>query len=168
MYRKNRAFVLVVVLTALSVIVLWGCPQNKGREIPLEEEILEDVPMPQVPSTVMVPAEVSSKWKAIVLELTDKDTNEQSDVTVNIGETIPLAGTGFSIYVEAFLPSFTMAGDVFTSSSADLNNPAARVKITDSQGQQLFYSWLFALYPATHPFEHPKYGLILKDYVAAK
>ncbi|UCF30963.1 MAG: DUF2155 domain-containing protein [bacterium] len=167
MYLKNRIFFLVAVMAALSMVVLSGC-QKKAQEIPLEEEIMEEVPMPQVPSTVMIPEEIAGKWKAVVLELTDKDTNEVSEITVNIGETIPLADTGLSVFVEAFLPSFTMAGDVFTSSSADLNNPAARIKVTDSQGQELFYKWLFALYPATHPFEHPKYALILKDYVAAK
>lgn len=162
----HRTVLFLVLILTLAMILVLGC-QKKAQEISLEEEVLEEVPMPQVPTTVMVPEEIAGKWKAVVLELADKDTNEQSDITVNIGETIPLGNTGLTVFVEAFLPSFTMAGDVFTSSSADLNNPAARLKLTDGQGQQVFYGWLFALYPATHPFEHPKYGLILKDYVAA-
>lgn len=171
MHRRTKmtqptVFFLVVVL-AFAMTLVWGC-QKKAQEIPLDEEISEEMPMPTVPSTVMVPEEIAGKWKAVVLEVTDKDTNEQSDVTVAIGETAPLTGSGLTVFVEAFLPSFTMAGDVFTSSSADLNNPAARIKIADEQGQQLFYSWVFALYPATHPFEHPRYAVILKDYVAAE
>jgi hypothetical protein len=162
---RNSTIVIVAVILAMTMV--WGC-QKKAQEISLEEEITEEIPMPQVPSTVMIPEEIAGKWKAVVLEVTNKDTNEQSDVTINIGETVPLTDSGLTVFVEAFLPSFTMAGDVFTSSSPDLNNPAARIKVADEQGNQLFYSWVFALYPATHPFEHPKYAVILKDYVAAE
>jgi len=157
----------LVLVLALSMTLVLGC-QKKAQEISLDEEVAEEMPMPTVPSTIMIPEEIAGKWKAVVPEVTDKDTNEQSDVTVTIGETVPLTDSGLTVFVEAFLPSFTMAGDVFTSSSADLNNPAARIKIADEQGSQLFYSWVFALYPATHPFDHPKYAVILKDYVAAE
>ena len=167
MYVKMRMITLIALALVLTVAVMPGC-QKKGEEIILEEEVMEEVPMPTVPSQVMVPEEIAAMWKAVVIEVTDKDTNEQTDVSVNIGETIPMADTGLTVFVEAFLPSFTMAGDVFTSSSPDLNNPAARIKIADAQGAELFYGWVFALYPATHPFEHPKYGVILKDYVAAE
>jgi len=167
MLVRTRNSTLVIILVILAMTLVWGC-QKKAQEISLDEEIVEEMPMPTVPSTVMVPEEIAGKWKAVVLEVTDKDTNEPSDVTVNIGETVPLTDSGLTVFVEAFLPSFTMAGEVFTSSSADLNNPAARIKIADEQGAQLFYSWVFALYPATHPFDHPKYAVILKDYVAAE
>ena len=167
MLVSTRSSTMVIIAVILAMTLVWGC-QKKAQEISLDEEITEEIPMPQVPSTVMIPEEIAGKWKAIVLEVTDKNTNERSDVTVDIGETAPLADSGMTVFVEAFLPSFTMAGDVFTSSSPDLNNPAARIKVADEQGEQLFYSWVFALYPATHPFEHPRYSVILKDYVAVE
>ena len=169
MFHRTSVVYALVLILVLALGLTLGC-QKKGEEIPLDlqEEITEEVPMPAVPSKIMVPEEIAAAWKAVVLEVTDKDTNESTDYTLNIGETTPLGSTGLAVFVEAFLPSFQMAGDVFTSSSPDLNNPAVKAKITDETGAELFNRWLFALYPATHPFEHPKYAVTLKDYVAAE
>ena len=166
LHNVKRSTVLMVILVLALGVAIGGC-QQKAEEIPLDmpEEMTEEVPMPAVPSKIMVPEEIAAKWKAVVLEVTDKDTNERSDYTTNIGETAPLGSTGLTVFVEAFLPSFQMAGEVFTSSSPDLNNPAAKVRIADSADAELFNRWLFALYPATHPFDHPKYAVTLKDYV---
>jgi hypothetical protein len=167
MYHRAKVTHWIVLLLALVLVFAMGC-QKKAEEIPLDtpQEMEESVPMPPVPSKIMVPEEIKAKWKAVVLEVVDKETNERTNYTMDIGETAPIGNTGLSIFVEAFLPSFQMAGDVFTSSSPDLNNPAARVRITDSTGAELFNRWLFSLYPATHPFEHPRYAITLKDYVA--
>jgi hypothetical protein len=167
MFHNLKMHHILLLALVLALAFAIGC-QKKAEEIPLDmpEEVTEEVPMPAVPSKIMVPEEIAAKWKAVVLEVTDKDTNERTDITLNIGETVPLGDTGFTAFVEAFLPSFQMAGEVFTSSSPDLNNPAAKVRITDGSGAELFNRWLFALYPATHPFDHPKYAVTLKDYVA--
>ncbi len=165
-YKKK--FHWVAVLAVISMIAAYGCQRQEVQEIPLEQQQVQNVPMPQIPSTVMIPDEIAGKWKGVVLEVTDKAAGKSTDIAVNIGDTAPLGDTGLTIYVEAFLPHFTMAGDVFTSSSAELVNPAARTKITDALGNELFYGWLFALYPDTHPFEHSTYRIVLKDYVAVK
>ena len=167
MYLRTKIAHLTVLFLVLVLALAWGC-QKKAEEIPLDmpEEITGEIPMPAVPSQIVVPEEVVAKWKAVVLEVTDKDTSERTDYTMNIGETAPLGNTGLTIFVEAFLPSFQMAGEVFTSSSPDLNNPAVKVKITDGADVELFNRWLFSLYPATHPFDHPRYSITLKDYVA--
>ena len=167
MYLRTKIAHLTVLLLVLVLALAWGC-QKKAEEIPLDmpEEVTGEIPMPAVPSQIVVPEEIVAKWKAVVLEVTDKDTSERTDYTMNIGETAPLGNTGLTIFVEAFLPSFQMAGEVFTSSSPDLNNPAVKVKITDGADVELFNRWLFSLYPATHPFDHPRYSITLKDYVA--
>ena len=166
MFHNLRKSHVVLIFMVLVLATTMGC-QQKAQEIPLDmpEEMTEEVPMPAVPSKIMVPEEIAAKWKAVVLEVTDKDTNERTEYTMNIGETAPLGDTGFTVFVEAFLPSFQMAGEVFTSSSPDLNNPAAKIRMTDGSGAELYNRWLFALYPATHPFDHPRYAVILKDYV---
>ena len=166
MLHSARKSTILLLILILALGLAMGC-QKKGEEVPLEmpETMTEDVSMPALPSKIMVPEDIAAKWKAVVLEVTDKDTNEQTDYTMNIGETAPLGDTGLNVLVEAFLPSFQMAGDVFTSSSPDLNNPAAKVRITDGSGTEIYSRWLFALYPATHPFDHPRYAVILKDYV---
>ena len=165
-HNLRKSYILFLILVfALAIAV--GC-QQKGEEISLDmpEEMTEEVPMPAVPSKIVVPEEIAAKWKAVVLEVTDKDTSERTDYTMNIGETAPLGDTGLNVLIEAFLPSFQMAGEVFTSSSPDLNNPAAKIRITDGTGAELYSRWLFSLYPATHPFDHPRYAVTLKDYVA--
>jgi hypothetical protein len=170
MFQKKTMTRIAVFFMVLVLGAVWGC-QKKGEEVPLEapgSSMSEEVPMPAVPSKIMVPEEVTAKWKAVVLEVTDKESGERTDYTVNVGENSPLGDTGLNVFVEAFLPAFQMAGDVFTSSSADLTNPAAKVEIKDEGGTLLFNRWLFAMYPATHPFEHPKYAVILKDYVAGQ
>ncbi len=159
---------MVAVFAAIFALAAFGCQRQEVQEVPLDEKPVENVPMPQVPSTVKVPDEIVGKWKAVVLEVTDKTAEKSSDVTVNIGETAALGESGLNIYVEAFLPHFTMAGQVFTSASAELVNPAVRARITDAQEKELFYGWFFSLYPDTHPFEHSTYKVVLKDYVAAK
>ena len=167
MHFRGKWTYLTVILMVVVLALAFGC-QKKGEEISLDmpEEVTEDIPMPTVPSKIMVPDEIVAKWKAVVLEVTDKDTNERTDYTMNIGETAPLGSTGLNVFIEAFLPSFQMAGEVFTSSSPDLNNPAVKAKITDAEGVELFNRWLFSLYPATHPFDHARYAVTLKDYVA--
>ena len=167
MFFRTKLNHMTVIFLVLILALALGC-QKKAEEIPLDmpEEITEDIPMPAVPSRIMVPDEIVAKWKAVVLEVTDKDTNERTDYTMNIGETTPLGTTGLTVFIEAFLPSFQMAGEVFTSSSPDLNNPAVKARITDDTGAELFNRWLFSLYPATHPFDHPRFAVTLKDYVA--
>jgi hypothetical protein len=167
MFRNLKISHTLLIVLAIAIVTAVGC-QKKGEEVPLNmpEETTQQAPMPVVPSRIVVPEDVAAKWNAVVLEVTDKDTNERRNYTMTIGETAPLGDTGLNVYVEAFLPSFQMAGDVFTSSSPDLNNPAAKVTITDESGNELYNRWLFALYPATHPFDHPRYAVVLTDQVA--
>ena len=166
-HRKRTAFVLAI-MALLAIGLLMGC-QKKAEEVPLEEPVAQEEPgMPALPTKIMVPEDVAAAWKAVVLEVTDKDTSERTEYTYNIGETKPVGTTGLTLTVQAFLPSFQMAGDVFTSSSPELNNPAAKVQIKDENGMVIHDRWLFSLYPATHPFEHPRYAITLKDYVASE
>src|SRR5512138_2013092 len=136
---------LVLMLALGLVIGIAGCKKEKEIDLGPNPAVLgtgEMPTMPQVPTTVVVPPEVAKEWKSVVLEVTDKDTNKVENFTFKIGETAPLGKTGLTVWVEAFLPSFSMQGESFTSVSNELNNPAARVKITDKDGKQLFYSWL--------------------------
>jgi hypothetical protein len=166
---RFRSFLTIPILLLALCLAFGVAGCKKEKEIVLDQEAApmgsgEMPQMPQVPTTVVVPPEVAKEWKAVVLEVTDKDTKKVESFTLKIGETAPLGKTGLTVWVEAFLPSFSMQGESFTSVSNELNNPAARVKITDKDGKQLFYSWLFALYPTTHPLDHPKYEVTLKDY----
>jgi hypothetical protein len=171
MLTTMRKTIILISILALVMVVAAGC-EKRGEEITLDQEMAtpppDEMAMPTVPSTVLVSEEIASQWKAVVLELTDLDTSEQTEFTLNIGDTVPLGDSGLTVFVEAFLPDFTMMDDSFSSRSAEPNNPAARVKITDESGTELYYRFLFANQPTIHPFEHDRYGLILKDYIAAE
>ncbi len=115
------------------------------------------------PREVVVPEDVTNTWKAVVLSVADKVSNTTKDVTVDIGGSVTEGD--LEIAVESFLPAFTMTGGVITSGSNETVNPAARLVVTEN-GAELFAGWLFSLYPDAHPFEHDRYELVLKDFVA--
>jgi len=61
-----------------------------------------------------------------------------------------------------------MEGFSLTSVSNNPNNPALAVKIFEND-KKIFpapgkeWGWLFEKVPTIHPFEHEKYGIILKE-----
>jgi Uncharacterized protein conserved in bacteria (DUF2155) len=118
--------------------------------------------------TTVVETPVSKgKWRAVVIGVTDKQSGKESDHEFAIGSQNPLPNTGLSIEVKNFLPHFIMQGTVLTSQSNEPKNPA--VQITVSEGQKEIYKgWLFALYPTTHAFQHPRYGFSLKGCLPGK
>jgi len=158
---------LSLLVTAALAAGIAGCKQERSIDLPDKNAVggTELLRMQVVPTNMVVPDEVRRTWKAVVLEVTDKETRKAETFTIRIGETLPLGKSGLTAWVEGFLPDFLMAPDGFTSKSNELNHPAARVKITGKDGKQLFYSFLFALYPTTHPFEDPRYSVTLKDYL---
>lgn len=94
----------------------------------------------------------------------DKPNVTQKLYTIPIGGKLAIPSSALVIEVETFLPSFTMEGSVMTSSSNDLKNPGAKVRITEN-GTVIFKGWLFSMFPKTHAFMHPKYGFTLVDVV---
>lgn len=114
---------------------------------------------------IVVPDEVKKGWKAVVVEVTDREKNTTEDVTIGIGQTAKVGD--LEITVEAFLPSFSMGGGVITSKSNQTENPAARLVVKD-KGVEVFAGWLFSMYPEAHPFQHERYALLLKDFVKAE
>ncbi len=117
---------------------------------------------PAGPRAVVVPEDVQKTWKAVVLAVSERDSDKSQDVTVEIGKTATVGD--LEITVESFLPSFSMGGGTITSSSADTLNPAARLMVKE-KGNEVFAGWLFSMYPDAHPFTHEKYNVVLKDFV---
>ncbi len=163
---RPRRFLSLLALPLM--LALAGCPSGNTQDV--DELLPPDDPSPVNPETfvppveMVVPPEVAKAWKSVTLEMTEKETRKQEQVEIAIGASAPLGKTGLTAKVEGFLPHFTMQGGVFTSLTGDLTNPAARVRITDPEGKELFYGFLFSLYPEAHPVEHPRYKVVLKDY----
>ncbi len=128
--------------------------------------------MPKGETTVTLPDAVKGKWKAVVLEVEDKATKKKTDYTINLNSDFKIPNSNLKITVGAFLPDFRMNGVDITSTTNEPNNPAVGVKIFDganqvfpAQGKK--WGWLYARpeFRTMHPFENPKYGVVLKSGV---
>ena len=110
--------------------------------------------------TVIVPPEVSRRWRAVKLAVIDKTRGTENIYTVPIGSQYTIPSSALTINVEAFLPAFTMEGTTITTSSNELLNPGAKVRINVS-GTPVFQGWLFLKFPNTHAVTHPRFGFSL-------
>jgi len=124
----------------------------------------QNIVVPKGEKTVVVPDAVKGKWKAVVLVVTDKKTNKQQEFTVNLNSDLKIPNTNLKVAVSEFLPDFRMEGLNLTSASNDPNNPAVGVKVSEN-GKEIFKGWLYSKFPTMHPFEHPSYGITLKNGV---
>jgi hypothetical protein len=120
---------------------------------------------PHVPAAVIVPEAVKKGWKAVVLQVIEKG-GATKDYKIPINGEMAIPGSSLTVKVESFLPDFKMTQQGITSLSNQPKNPAAKVRVVEG-GKPVFNGWLFKMFPEAHPFEHPKYRMILKDYVAA-
>lgn len=111
---------------------------------------------------IVVPANVKGKWNKVKLVFMDKASKKSSEYVVNVGSELKIPNTNLKIVVGEFLPDFRMTETEITSSSDVPNNPAVRIEVFED-GRSIFKGWLYAKFPTIHPFEHEKYGLILKE-----
>jgi len=165
--NKFRGF---IVLLAISSMIVSACgkkdedaglsPHDTG-EIPLQQQ-----PVMTGPAEVLVSEAVKSSWKAITIEVIDNKSGKKQAVTINIGEEKAVEGTGLKVKAISFLPAFQMDGPVVTSTSNEVENPAAQIEIYEGD-KAPWTGWLFVLYPSTHAFTHPQYSISLLEGVAA-
>ncbi len=111
---------------------------------------------------IVVPDAVKTSWSKVRLQLIDKSGGSKKDIVASLGNELSIEGTSLKVKVGEFLPEFTMAGGEITSRSNEPKQPAVRIEIYE-QGKLLHKGWIFANLPDVHAFEHPKYGLLLKE-----
>ena len=141
-----------------SVCVLSSCQER--NEKPHESPNPNTSQRTVKEKTVIVPPDVSRRWKAVKLAVIDKTRGTENIYIVPIGSPFAIPSSALTITVEAFLPSFTMEGAVITTSSNELVNPGAKVRISEN-GTPVFQGWLFSKFPNTHAVTHPKFGFSL-------
>ncbi len=113
---------------------------------------------------IIVPDDVRAKWKGVILTVMDRETMDAMDYTVAVGGKLAIPGSKIEVQAGEFLPDLKIDGNVYTTSSPDLLNPAIRVLITED-GKEIFKGWLFQKFPSVHPFKHQKFGITLKEPV---
>ena len=119
---------------------------------------------------VVLPESVKGKWTAAKIIVEDKSTKTKQEYAVKLNSDFAVPNSSLKIHVGEFLPDFRMDGMNLTSGSNEPKNPALGIRISENN-KQIFpppgkqWGWLFAKVPSIHPFEHPKYGIILKEGV---
>jgi hypothetical protein len=129
-------------------------------ENPLENLKLRSSHRTVKEKAVIVPPEVSRRWKAVKLVVLDKIRGTENIYVIPIGSQVIIPSSALTITVEAFLPAFTMEGRTITTSSNDLTNPSAMIRISES-GTPIFQGWLFSKFPNRAAVSHPKFGFHL-------
>jgi len=122
----------------------------------------QQVTMPKGQTTVSLPDAVKGRWKSVVVEVEDKGSKKKTEYTINVNGDFKIPASNLKLVVSEFIPDFRMDGLTITSSSNEPNMPAVGLKVLEDD-KEVFKGWLFSKYPAIHPFEHPKYAVMLKS-----
>lgn len=147
---------------AMALALLLPFAACKKKEPAKEAEPAAGIFVPPVEPQVVMPENVKGKWSAVRIVVEDKASGKTQEVAINVGADYNIPNSNLKVSVVEFLPDFRMEGTVITSASNDPNNPAARVKIYEAD-KEVFKGWLYAKFPAIHPFQHDKFGLTLKE-----
>jgi hypothetical protein len=119
---------------------------------------------------VIIPESVKGKWSGVKIIFEDKVSKTKQEYVVKLNGDFQIPNSNIKIHVGEFLPDFRMDGLNLTSGSNDPRNPALGIKVFENN-KQIFpapgkqWGWLFSKVPSIHPFEHPKYGITLKEGV---
>jgi len=163
--------VIGLVSLALATLILPGCDRRGGKGAVTAAPTAGAASDPHAglarrEAAVQLTDAVKAKWKVMKIGVLDLATKQETTYVVKAGADFSIPGTDLTIRPVALVPDFTMDGGVITSKSEADTNPAAQVRITEG-GKEVFKGWLFARFPETHPFEHPKVGLRLVAFVPA-
>ncbi len=159
-----KKYLALLALAAL-VVSLGACKKKEEKPItPATPGAVPGLMMPAGEPQIVVPDTVKGQWSAVVITVEDKTANTTEDVTVKLNSTHTIKGSNIKVEVGDFLPDFKMDGITITSTSNEMNNPAVRVVVFEGE-TEIFKGWLYSKFPAIHPFQHEKYGLLLKKGV---
>lgn len=166
-----KAVVKILAVGFAVTMVATGCKKKEEKPVPQAPAPAMEAPGAPAPdvmvpkeTTLVVPETVKGKWSKVKLVVQDKVAKKTNEYLVNIGSEFSIPDTKLKIVVAEFLPDFRMDGATITSASNEPNNPAVKVEIFEN-GKSIFKGWLYAKFPAIHPFEHEKYGIVLKEGV---
>jgi len=109
---------------------------------------------------------IADAWAAVRVKLVDSESGNEQEFVVDLGQALVLGDSGLTLAVQGFVPDFVMDEGGITSRSADPNNPAARVLISE-EGSVDYEGWLFASMPGIHPYPHARYQVLLVEGIPA-
>jgi len=162
-------------ITLALALILAGC--GAGPDTP--EADVQTMPDDDVHATAMgggsiggmmgglntdirLDPEIANAWSGIRVHVVESETGDGKIIDAALGETVALGDSGLTLLADAFIPDFVMDEGGIASRSAETQNPAARVLITED-GAADYEGWLFAAMPEIHPFPHDRYQVLLVE-----
>ncbi|MEK6584114.1 MAG: DUF2155 domain-containing protein [Nitrospirota bacterium] len=164
----------LTILTILTIFILSSCTkkeQPQPQPPPPEQQSMMpahgDIEMPASEDMkVIIPDAIKGKWKGVILTVIDKQTANAKDYNIPIGGKVAISGSNIEVQTGDFLPDLKIEGNIYSSDSTQLLNPAIHVEIKEG-GKELFKGWLFQKFPSVHPFKHERFSITLKEPVSA-
>jgi hypothetical protein len=173
--NKMRSKLTFPLMLGLFCLIICSCEQQSKKEVQPAKESHEglgsghgmdmgqhEMAMSKTEKQVIVPDEVKQKWTTVSISVKDKISGESTNYEVKPDSEFEIPQTNLKIKIGAFLPDFTMDTGLITSASAEPNNPALQVTISESETEK-YQGWLFAKFADVHAFEHEKYSITLLD-----
>lgn len=170
-----KKFTLLFAVLFLVSLAGTGCKKKEPPPPPMPPQSAPGMPgqpgmggapheggAPAVEKKIVIPDAVKSAWKAVKVEVEFKVKKSKKAFTVPLNAEFKVPDSDLVLKVGNFLPHFTMSADQITSGSNNLENPAVQIEVFQG-GKEIFHGWLFAKYPAVHPFQNDKYGLALLE-----
>lgn len=167
-----KKFILIFIIL---IVFLSACSKNESPPPPPQEPPPQEMTVPghgdiQMPPPgemeVIIPPYVKKTWKWVRLTIEDKEKMSSNDFTIEIGGKISIPDTGIEIQTAEFLPDLKIEGNLYTTATTELLNPAIHVIISQN-GKEIFDGWLFQKFPTVHPFKHPRFRILFKEPVSA-
>jgi len=179
--RNSRTLVLIALLAALGC---GGSPAPTTDDVepaaahdPMPNDDVHSSAMGQaagggmhqwggINAEIALDPEIADDWQAIRVRVVELENMNETFHEIAIGEEAALGDSGLTLRVVAFIPDFVMGDGGITSRSADPQNPAARVVISE-EGKGDYEGWLFGAMPEIHAYPHELYGVMLVEGVPA-
>ncbi len=179
MKKSKITTILMIISLALATVHTIGCGREKEKpaveekkieQLTRPEDLPSDIPVISGEPKTIIPEDIRKKWKGVRLVVEDLRRKSMDEYSLNIGEELKLPESRVTIKVVEFLPDLKIderkEGTIFTSETNELKNPAVHIVIKDD-GNIVFKGWLFSLFPDIHPFRHERFGITLKEPIAA-
>jgi hypothetical protein len=124
-------------------------------------------PMGGINKELHLTPEIAEAWSGVRVRLIDSESGASALYDVPLGTATPLGDSGLILTARTFVPDFVMDEGGITSRSADPNNPAAQVLVTE-EGAEDYEGWLFAAMPGIHPYPHERFQVLLVEGIPAQ
>jgi hypothetical protein len=162
-------------------LIAAGCGDDAAVDsVPAAQDATDTAPAANVASVgapaasladmgaeVRLDPEIAAGWRAVRIEIVDRDTGDKQVVEVPLGGADLLGDSGLVLSAETFVPDFIMDENGIRSRTPEPHNPAVRVVISED-GMEDYRGWLFAAMPEIQAFPHPRYRVLLLEGVAAE